>query len=795
MLGFAGVAGPATAAPKKLATGKAVDRACHKALATGSAGVATTTATAPVRGIVRARLSASGGDWDVAVFDARSGRNVAGSAAFGSRELAEGFVDAGQALTIQACRISGGSGSATVDTSFEAVASRSDGKAQIVDVKTRTRGAKAELLALGLDVSEHADGDSVEVLAHGESDRRVLRGAGLAYTVLIDDLEQRSQQNSSKDSTYAASNAKTQLPSGANAYRRLPDYEYELKQLAARNPGLVKLITLNHPTIEGRDVVGVEITKDPALNDGKPIFLNAAVHHAREWPAGEHAIEFAYDLVNNYATSARTRGLVDSVRTIVVPIVNPDGFNVSREARHFGTKNAFSLLDYEMKRKNCRETAPAGSGYEGGFCSDNPAGGLNGVDPNRNYGGLWGGTGASTLWFDATFRGSGPFSEPEVQNVRELQATRQITNLITNHTYSNLVLRPPGVADFGFPLENAQYRALGARLAGPNGYANDPSYGLYDTTGSTEDWTFWTAGSLGFTFEIGPDQFHPPYNNGVVDEYLGRGQTAGAGKGGNREAYYEMLAATGEDQLHSVIAGQAPNGSALKITKTHTTETSPVWADDAGSVIGAPMTFSDTLGATMVTNGATFEWDVNPSTRPVVAGRDGRAQNGATQASIPMLNPPGIVAENVDYPPGGPVETIPFTVQGPAQGFDNGRLTVHIDWPNGENDWDVYVYDAGGALVASSASFGDNTEDAILSDPPAGNYTAVIVNYDQVLDDPAQWDDWAGEVRFQAPRPRTETGIKEAWKLTCTPPGGRERNPVDVVVDRGGRVDVGNACR
>jgi len=65
-------------------------------------------------------------------------------------------------------------------------------------------------------------------------------------------------------------------------------------------------------------------------------------------------------------------------------------------------------------------------------------------------------------------------------------------------------------------------------MAAHNGYANLPGYGLYDTTGGTEDWTFWTAGSLSFTFEIGTIGFHPPYNNGVVDEYLGRGQTAGA---------------------------------------------------------------------------------------------------------------------------------------------------------------------------------------------------------------------------------------------------------------------------
>ena len=67
-------------------------------------------------------------------------------------------------------------------------------------------------------------------------------------------------------------------------------------------------------------------------------------------------------------------------------------------------------------------------------------------------------------------------------------------------------------------------------MASHNGYANGPSYGLYDTTGGTEDWTFWTAGSLGFTFEIGPDEFHPPFATGVVAEYLGLGPAAGAGR-------------------------------------------------------------------------------------------------------------------------------------------------------------------------------------------------------------------------------------------------------------------------
>ena len=74
-------------------------------------------------------------------------------------------------------------------------------------------------------------------------------------------------------------------------------------------------------------------------------------------------------------------------------------------------------------------------------------------------------------------------------------------------------------------------KALGARMTGHNGYANIPGYGLYDTTGTTEDWTFWSAGGLGYTFEIGDDRVPPAVRAGVVAEYLGLAPAAGAGKG------------------------------------------------------------------------------------------------------------------------------------------------------------------------------------------------------------------------------------------------------------------------
>ena len=77
-----------------------------------------------------------------------------------------------------------------------------------------------------------------------------------------------------------------------------------------------------------------------------------------------------------------------------------------------------------MKRKNCRISANTPAQYVSGVCADNPAGRLRGTDPNRNYGGIWGGAGASTAWSSDTYRGDAPFSEPEVQNIRELQSSR-----------------------------------------------------------------------------------------------------------------------------------------------------------------------------------------------------------------------------------------------------------------------------------------------------------------------------------------------------------------------------------
>ena len=56
-------------------------------------------------------------------------------------------------------------------------------------------------------------------------------------------------------------------------------------------------ITLRNKTFEGRPVEGIEIATNPTARDGRPVFLQMGVHHAREWPSGEHAMEWAYELI------------------------------------------------------------------------------------------------------------------------------------------------------------------------------------------------------------------------------------------------------------------------------------------------------------------------------------------------------------------------------------------------------------------------------------------------------------------------------------------------------------------
>ncbi|MGH3860702.1 M14 family zinc carboxypeptidase [Actinokineospora sp.] len=653
---------------------------------------------------------------------------------------------------------------------------------QLVTVDTPTRAHKTLLTRLGLDLTEHAGHNYVEVVLHTVADADALRRAGLTWQVRIPDMVAREAQVNAANQAYADVTAVSPLPSGRDTYRTLAEYSSDMAALVTMRPDLVKSFDLPHKSLDGNTVRGIEIGRDVrAAEDGRPVFAIMGVHHAREWPSGEHTIEFAYDLVKNYGQDSRITALLDKARVLVVPVVNVDGFDRSRtdgalidlrETDNGGTATILGTPGNAYKRKNCRVIdgvdTPDGTCALAGATS--PGGFGIGVDPNRNYGGFWGGPGASDLFADPTYRGAGPFSEPETQNIRELVSGRHVTTLITNHTFSNLVLRPNGVhpdtiGPGGLPVgdapDEAALKALGANMSAQNGYKNQHGWELYDTTGTTEDWSYNATGGFGYTFEIGPDEFHPPFPK-VIDEYLGAGAYAGKG---NREAYLVALTNTVDTATHSVIAGKAPAGATLRLRKEFAT---PTWSGH----------IPDRLNTSMVVGpDGRYTWHVNPSTRPVVQARQYRLLNSTplkqevfTGTTLPLMQTDKT-----------------FAVDRAAD-----ALEVKLDWPTPDDlDLTVFLVGADGALtqVGQSAGSVGVKERVLLTNPVQGTYVLRVLNYASIT------PSWTMTASLFDGEEHTVGGLIENWTLTCEK-NGKVLETVPVIVDRGQQVKADlKACQ
>jgi zinc carboxypeptidase len=791
-----------------LAAKRSVDRSCGARLVTGSKARVHRRLTAPATGWIEARLSPvgrRGGDWDVAVFNRSNRRLVAASAGFESTEVASGPVIRGEPLVVQACRRKG-RGRVALDVAFTPTRGGTAEIPSIVRVSAPSRARRQELVGLGLDLTEHATKSFVDVVLHGAADARKLRRSKFIFRTLIGNVLKADARQRSADRRFAARVRASALPSGRTTYRRLADYEDDMKKLVRENPKLVRPFTLPFKTYEGRTVSGIEITEDVGVRDGKPRFYDMGLHHAREWPSGEHTIEWAFELVKGYKSrDARTRRLVRSTRTLFVPVVNPDGFNASREAGELqgagGGRGGDETMETanvashpnEYRRKNCRFIDDS----QGGSCVQ-PSAGLAepGVDPNRNYGALWGGPGASSDPTAQDYRGPGPFSEPETQNMRYLLSKHQATMGISNHTFSNLVLRPPGVQTQGLVIDEKDLKAVGDAMARQNGYLSQFGFQLYDTTGTTDDWSYLITGGYAYTFEIGPKNFHPPFAE-MVAEWEGTTAAAKGGKG-NREAYYIAQETTANPSKHSVLTGRAPDGAVLRLKRTLPTPTSPIIGADG--VEGAVRNFTDTINTTMVVpRSGRYTYHLNPSTRPLVAKAKGRVARGrpsgpkSFQTNGPAATTP---CAEATAPPPSCYELHLITVpRGP--GIDNARATVRIEWNTPVSDWDMDIFRANaqgqpvGEPIGSSKQGTTNFEETTLSELfLPDRFVVRVINYAAV----APADGWTGRVTFGGPAPYTPAKT-ETWTFTCEG-RGKVGSRMAVTIKRGERrtIDFGAAC-
>jgi hypothetical protein len=193
-------------------------------------------------------------------------------------------------------------------------------------------------------------------------------------------------------------------------------------------------------------------------------------------------------------------------------------------------------------------------------------------------------------------------------------------------------------------------------------------------------------------------------------------------------------------------------------------------------------TFTDTLDSTTrVREDGTFEWHVNPSTRPLVAQERGREATGEPSAPAAFA-PRGGSTPCADFenPPETCYEDHVITVPA-GEGIDNARATIRVEWATPVSDYDVKVL-RDGVEVGSSAQGTTSSEQVVLGDPQPGEYVVRVVNF-------AGAEPWAGTVTFEGPE-AFEPARTETWTLFCEDPDGTIRSARQVGIARGERREL-----
>lgn len=323
-------------------------------------------------------------------------------------------------------------------------------------------------LPLGLDVWEVKSDHLILRAAEAQIDRLARMGYGVEQ---MQDVE-----------THLRAFATAEAVSG---YHSAASLEQELRQLADARPDIAELREIGR-SVEGRAIQVLRIGDRRGGTTPKLLFMGC--HHAREWIAVEVPFLLAKELVER-ADDPQVAGWLARGEIWVAPMVNPDGHEHSR-------------VEQRLWRKNRRWN------HDGSI----------GVDPNRNYGYMWGTLNVPTsshVPSDETYVGPRAFSEPETQAVRDLVASEHFAGVITYHSYSQLILYPWGYTERPVPDERDLElmvdlaTAMQSLIRGVHGvvYTPQQSSELYPTAGDTTDWTYGIYGIPSFTIELRPRTF------------------------------------------------------------------------------------------------------------------------------------------------------------------------------------------------------------------------------------------------------------------------------------------------
>ncbi|XP_067936580.1 carboxypeptidase B-like [Watersipora subatra] len=238
-------------------------------------------------------------------------------------------------------------------------------------------------------------------------------------------------------------------------------------------------------SLEGREMTVIKIVGNLEDRRSKPAaFVDGGIH-AREWISPAFVNNMIDKLINDYGSDSTVTAMLDAHDWYIIPLLNPDGYQYSHDTDRMWRKNRA-----EPSRRQCY-----------------------GVDLNRNFGYMFGGSGTSTNPCSEIYRGPNAFSEPESQNLRDfLLALDNLEVYLSFHSYGQYLLFPWGY-DRDYAPNHDDLDDVGQagaqtirEITGEQWIVGNAAIELYPSAGASDDWAYGGAGATyAYCIELPPN--------------------------------------------------------------------------------------------------------------------------------------------------------------------------------------------------------------------------------------------------------------------------------------------------
>jgi len=363
---------------------------------------------------------------------------------------------------------------------------------QHVKINLHNTDQLQELYELGIPLDHYQKNkDNTLDIVLSTSEKNILVQNGINFQVIQDDLTNyylnRSQPNVDRDFPLGSMLGNYTLLEAMN----------QMDTLSMLYPSFVSEKDSIGTSFEGRTIWAFKLSDNPSIDEDEPEVLFTGLTHAREPLSMMNLFYFANWICENYNSDITANYLLDNREMWFIPIINPDGYAYNESISPDGGG---------MHRKNRRSNPPNSS------CN---MGTQQGVDLNRNYGYNWGAnnSGSSGNPCSAVYRGSSAFSEPETEAISNFILSREFSNVLHYHSYSNFLIHSWGDGSFPDEPDLTTLREIGKEMTRYNGYlvgTGTETVG-YGVNGDAVDWSYGTAGLTSYTPEVGSfsDNFWP----------------------------------------------------------------------------------------------------------------------------------------------------------------------------------------------------------------------------------------------------------------------------------------------